>query len=89
MGHDITMYRDEGLTQEIAHLRLAPSEARTPGNIYDILGCADFRRSCSGSGGVAEIECIPGEELGANSMSNAFLEQSGLHPGERAWIKFA
>lgn len=92
MGHDITAYTDEGLKQQIAYLRLFPTEAFANGNIYDVLACQEFRRSCCGDGRVAKFERAPDHEYPCepNTDSERFLDAiyeatDGL---VWVWVKF-
>lgn len=90
MGHDITAYADERLTQKVAYLRLLPSEAFVDGNIYDVLRCQKFRRSCSGDGGVAKFLLLMNHEYPCepNNDSQRFLDAASYSDSGNVWVTF-
>lgn len=92
MGHDIRACTDEKLTQEIAGIRVFPSEAFFPGNIYETLGATEHRNSCSGDGKVVHRLMPCDEGAGANPQTQEFLEivcaYLRLHELDSCYIQF-
>lgn len=94
MGHCIHAYADRALVRPLATLRISPREGFAPGNFYEVAEATEFRRSCSGTGEVAQFE-FSGEEAGAggNAQSQKFLDEiwrsEAIREGSRVWIRFA
>lgn len=88
MGHDIRAYADAGKTTLVAEMRLFPSAAFVPGNIYEVTDTMGHRRSCSGDG--ETVHCNRDHDLDVaeiNADTAKFLE--ALEPYDEVWIVFS